>query len=113
MKGREGGGDRPIWPADIQKYIYDKISKIEGGIKPAHYVLSRVVGQENFLRGDFTYFGYARSKTAPDFFLKRKIFLFLGQVQILVVVKNGVLPFVKWDFDCPKLTKMGQKDEKQ
>ena len=96
----------------FHKYIYVKISKIGGGIKPAPLCDLKDGRSRKFFKGRFYLFRICAFKNGPRFFLKRKIFLFLGQVQILVVVKNGVLP-CKMGFWRPKLAKVGQKDEKQ
>ena len=74
-----------------------------GGLNPPPYVISRMTGREK--KGRFYLFRICPFKNGPRFFLKQKIFLFLGQVQILVVVKNGGL-HCKWDFGCPKLAQM-------
>ena len=47
---------------------------------------------EKKFKGRFYLFRICAFKNGPQIFLNRKIFLFLGQIQILVVVKNGVLP---------------------
>ena len=53
-----------------------KFQKYGGGLNPPPYVISRVTGREKFLRGVFTYFGYARSKKAHHFFETKNIFIF-------------------------------------
>ena len=60
------------------------------GFNPPTHVISRTAGRYFFL-GRFYLFRICPFKNGPRFFLKRKICLFLGHVQILVVVKNGGL----------------------
>ena len=74
-----------------------------------------MAGREKNFWGVFTYFGYARSKTALDFFFETKnIFIFeagpnFGRGQKWgFTLYNGILAAP----NCPKLPKMSRKDEK-
>ena len=91
-------------------YICQNFKNMGGGLTP----LCDLKGgrSRKFFKGCFYLFRICAFKNGPQNFLNRKIFLFLGQVQILVVVKNGVY-LVKWDFGGPKLAKVGQKGEQQ
>ena len=90
-------------------HIYDKISKT-GGLNPPPYVISRMAGREK-KNGAFLPISDMRVQKRPSKFFETKNIFFGGRSKFLAWSKTGFY-LLKWDFSCPKLAKMSQKDEK-